>query len=626
MSALISTTDVGGSPDVPDATVTTAWKQYLWVRQAGSTTIPKVYAWNEFATSDATYLKWQEKVALDTGSVTNNHVNSSAAIAYSKLALTGGIVNADINASAAIDSSKLAAIPYSKLSLSGAVTNDDLAGSIAEGKLAGSIPIGKLALTASAGITNTHINTGAAIDSAKLATVPYSKLNLTGTVLNADISGSAAIVWSKLSVSDGDIPFAKLTVGNGDISNLKIDTLYEKRYSIQSSHTQNGSVLTVPGSAKQLDGIYRCIMNSGSDQTIVLPDPKKENVVINNSSGYADGATSMTVDALPQALYSGQTVTFESEQTFVLSANASAAATTITGKLTAGSTLANNTKGYVYDGTSFRMSIYKPGASGKVDIRVEGFAPTAGTYSGENLTLTLPTGHGITTSDKVTVTGMTPSYYNVVKAQVTNATTTQITYVDQASTSPSGNATGFGLARRSEKLLNNSTGVLSDGITVVPSTADAANKKVLLHLICDSNRGDGQWLIGGMPSYTSLSLQAEAGETNSNMNLLNLPTSTGYFKVDETLQAVGDGVTVTVENTHGLTAAIGDKIMFEGGGLLTLTEATTGGTDTSLVGNLTLFAVVSAERGHLVPKSSSGAALPTGTVYKTVLGSMFIIL
>jgi hypothetical protein len=384
-------------------------------------------------------------------------------------------------------------------------------------------------------------------------------------------------------------------------------------------------VLTVPGSAKQLDGIYRCIMNSGSDQTIVLPDPEKENVVINNSSGYANGATSMTVDALPQALYSGQTVTFEGEQTFVLSANASAAATTITGKLTAGSTLADNTKGYVYDGTSFRMSIYKPGASGKVDIRVEGFVPTAGTYSGENLTLTLPTGHGITTSDKVTVTGMTPSYYNVVKAQVTNATTTQITYVDQASTSPSGNATGFGLARRSEKLLNNSTGVLSDGITVVPSTADAVNKKVLLHLICDSNRGDGQWLIGGMPSYTSLSLQAEAGETNSNMNLQNLPLSAGYFKVNNgSGYAVASPVAVTVDNTHGITAAIGDKIMFEGGGLLTLTAAVSSATQTPITGNLTLFPVADNERGHLIPNDSSGTALSVGTVYKTVLGSLFI--
>ena len=50
---------------------------------------------------------------LDSGAVLDVHVNASAAIAYSKLALTGAIVNADINASAAI--------AYSKLALAGSV-------------------------------------------------------------------------------------------------------------------------------------------------------------------------------------------------------------------------------------------------------------------------------------------------------------------------------------------------------------------------------------------------------------------------------------------------------------------------------------------------------------------------
>lgn len=624
MSALISTTDVGGSPDVPDAAVTTAWKQYLWVRQAGSATIPKVYAWNEYATSDTTYLKWQEKVALDALAITNAHVSASAAIAKSKLNLTDSVVNADINSNAAIDSSKLATIPYSKLNLGANVTNANLAGSIEEGKLAGSIPIGKLTLTSSSGITNAHINTGAAIDSAKLASIPIGKLTLTESagITDDHVGSSAGISYSKLSVESGDIPFAALTIGNGDISNLKIDKVYEKRYSVQGSHSASGGVLTIPGSARQLDGIYRGIMPSSSDQTIILPDPKKENVVINNSSGYANGATSLTVDALPQALYSGQTVTFEGQQTFVLSADASAGATTIGGKLTAGGTLTDNAKGYVYDGTSFRLSIYKPGAAGKVDVRIEGFVPTAGVYSGENLTLTLPTGHGITTSDKVTVTGMTPSYYNVVKAQVTNATTTQITYVDQAETTPSGNATGFGLVRRSEKLLNNSTGVLTDTITVVPFTASVQNKKVLLHLVCDSDRGDGQWLVGGIPSYTSLTVQAETDETNSNINIKDLPTSLGYFKVGETLQAVGSGVSVTVDQPH-ITAASGDVVMFEGGGRLVLTS-TVAATDTTLVGHLTLFDVVDDERGHLIPKSSSGTPLPAGTVVITKSGTLLI--
>ena len=45
---------------------------------------------------------------IATGAIVNADVNTSAQIAYGKLALTNGIVNADINASAAIDWSKIA--------------------------------------------------------------------------------------------------------------------------------------------------------------------------------------------------------------------------------------------------------------------------------------------------------------------------------------------------------------------------------------------------------------------------------------------------------------------------------------------------------------------------------------
>ncbi len=52
-------------------------------------------------------LTWAAPV-VTAGSITNSHVNASAAIAYSKLNLSGSILNADVNASAAIARSKLA--------------------------------------------------------------------------------------------------------------------------------------------------------------------------------------------------------------------------------------------------------------------------------------------------------------------------------------------------------------------------------------------------------------------------------------------------------------------------------------------------------------------------------------
>ena len=60
LSDLLNTTDTSGGANVPDAATTTKWKDYIWVRGLGTSGEAKFYTWNENATSDATYLKWQE--------------------------------------------------------------------------------------------------------------------------------------------------------------------------------------------------------------------------------------------------------------------------------------------------------------------------------------------------------------------------------------------------------------------------------------------------------------------------------------------------------------------------------------------------------------------------------------
>jgi hypothetical protein len=116
--------------------------------------------------------------------ITNLMVNSSAAIAYSKLNLATSIVNGDISASAAI--------AYSKLNLATSIVNGDISNSAA-------IAYSKLALALS--IVNGDISASAAI--------AYSKLNLALSIVNGDISASAAIAYSKLnlatSIVNGDI-------------------------------------------------------------------------------------------------------------------------------------------------------------------------------------------------------------------------------------------------------------------------------------------------------------------------------------------------------------------------------------------------------------------------------------
>lgn len=61
-------------------------------------------------------------VKVATGGITNNEINASAAIAYSKLNLSNSIVNADINASAGIVDTKLATISTAGKVLNSATT------------------------------------------------------------------------------------------------------------------------------------------------------------------------------------------------------------------------------------------------------------------------------------------------------------------------------------------------------------------------------------------------------------------------------------------------------------------------------------------------------------------------
>lgn len=112
----IWTEDSGATPDVPNPELSSGYnklKRYLWIRQMATTT--KVYAWNDTAASDATYLKWIDltNLSIATGSVTNSM-------------LAGGITN-----------DKLVSIEYSKVS--GAPTSLAPTGA-AGGDLAGTYP------------------------------------------------------------------------------------------------------------------------------------------------------------------------------------------------------------------------------------------------------------------------------------------------------------------------------------------------------------------------------------------------------------------------------------------------------------------------------------------------------
>ena len=161
-----------------------------------------------------------------TNSIVNADIATAAAIAYSKLALSNSIVNADINSAAAIAYSKLtltnsivnadintaAAIAYSKLSLTGSVTNSDLAGSIAYSKLVLTNSIVNGDINSAAAIAYSKLNLATSVvngDISTSAAIAYSKLNLSASIVNADIATAAAIVRSKLtSTETTDVTYA----------------------------------------------------------------------------------------------------------------------------------------------------------------------------------------------------------------------------------------------------------------------------------------------------------------------------------------------------------------------------------------------------------------------------------
>lgn len=99
---------------------------------------------------------------IQAGVIVNSMISASAAIAYSKLALTDSIVNADINSAAAI--------AYSKLALSNSIVNADINASAA-------IAYSKLALSNS--IVNADINTAAAIAFSKMAALATNRAVIT---------------------------------------------------------------------------------------------------------------------------------------------------------------------------------------------------------------------------------------------------------------------------------------------------------------------------------------------------------------------------------------------------------------------------------------------------------------
>lgn len=200
--------------------------------------------------------------SISSGVIVNADVNASAAIAYSKLNLSASIVNADVAAAAAIAVNKLAALTASRAVvsdgsgfLSPATTTSTEIGYVngvtsaiqtqlnakASTTLTSAhILVGNVSNVATdvamsgditidnAGVTNISSGVIVNADVNASAAIAYSKLSLSNSILNADIAAGAAIAYSKLALSNSivnadvntsaAIAYSKLALSNSIVN------------------------------------------------------------------------------------------------------------------------------------------------------------------------------------------------------------------------------------------------------------------------------------------------------------------------------------------------------------------------------------------------------------------------
>lgn len=153
---------------------------------------------------------------------------------------------------------------------SGKVTNAMLAGSIAYSKLSLSSSIVNGDVSASAAIAYSKLNLSGSVVNADVSTsaaIAYSKLNLSGSIVNADIGTSAAIAYSKLNLT-GAILNADLA-GSIAISKLSITGTPDGTKFLRDDGTWQA--VTVPAAANPTASVGLSAVN-GSASTFMRSD------------------------------------------------------------------------------------------------------------------------------------------------------------------------------------------------------------------------------------------------------------------------------------------------------------------------------------------------------------------
>jgi hypothetical protein len=146
------------------------------------------------------------------GGITNTEVNASAAIAYSKLALTDSIVNADINSAAAI--------AYSKLALSNSIVAGDLTANAVETAKIANDAVDKDKIAADVAGNGLAQNVDGSLE---IALAAAGGLEIVADELKAKVDAATIKINGSNQLEALKVNEAQFTLVAGDITNQYVD-------------------------------------------------------------------------------------------------------------------------------------------------------------------------------------------------------------------------------------------------------------------------------------------------------------------------------------------------------------------------------------------------------------------
>lgn len=240
----------------------------------------------DIAAADSTITVNADSIQVGSNSITNTHINSAAAIAYSKLNLATSIVNADISGSAAI--------AYSKLSLAGSVTNSDLAGSIADTKLNTISTAGKVSDSALS--SNVDLLNGAQTITA-LKTINITSSAGAENLLTLKVTGDSTSKLEMLNMGGSSSLLIPTVKGTGASTNVAMqfvaagstDSGTAGLFNFDARTAANGTISTRPLLTLGTNGANKFVFSAAGDLSATTFTGSGANLTALNGSNISTG-------------------------------------------------------------------------------------------------------------------------------------------------------------------------------------------------------------------------------------------------------------------------------------------------------------------------------------------------